>query len=474
MTMISTIEGTGPAAWYGQYIWSLEGPPKVATWRCQRIGRGYLASHPDLPVIPVSIEGQRDGALVGWPVLNGDFLTDISCASLEDFEKSLEEFGGRWLYIGNDRVITDPFASQPCVYRPERGQLASSVNLISTEAERDDDLVSVIVAATVDFFYPFGLTNRKGVRRLLANQQLCVPSFCVRRWNAFPEFEMSLQEAASEIAKLAALSTKPFHEQFGVVVPLTAGFDSRMLLACLRDFVGEAAVLTIISHTRTSEIDVDLALAMAKRLRLPHTLHPKQESKAAILEWDKQTGRPTGGAVRKGNMLEPPFRNRSFLSGFGGEHAKAYYLGARGAENRALDVAQCLELLRLPRHARIEAAAEEWLAELPPLVPDLEREYLYIEQKTGSWGSPQVFMPPRAAPRVFSFNHRRIIGAMLAPDVEDRQAVNLHREVIRQEWPELLEWPFNDFVGWKASREFVLKNVRHYSGKVMRIWANPK
>lgn len=457
------VGGTNLANWFGQYIWSFDEPVSAVGWNCQKVGQGHLAYHPELPVTPVRIDGRPSGALIGWPVLDGAFPTSIESNSFDDFKETLENFGGRWLYIGNDRVITDPFASQPCVYREQTGELASSVNLLSNVADQDDELVSLIAAADNDFFYPFGLTNRRGVRRLLANQELLLPSFSTRRWNKLPTFTGTLQEAAREISSVAALTTEPFHKKFGIVIPLTAGFDSRMLLACLRTYVGEAVLLTNVSHTRTSEIDVDLARAVAKRLNLPHTLHPKQESDAAIAAWDEQTGRPTGGGVRKGNMLEPPFGDRSYLSGFGGEHAKAYYVRPDDSGKRGLSLSDSLTLLRVPRHPLIEAVAEQWLAELPSADLALQKEYLYIEQKTGSWGAPQVLMPQRSAPRMFSFNHRRIIGAMLSASIEDRRAVNVHREVIRQSWPELLNWPFNDFVGWKAKREFVTKNIRYYT-----------
>jgi hypothetical protein len=88
--------------------------------------------------------------------------------------------------------------------------------------------------------------------------------------------------------------------------------------------------------------------------------------------------------------------------------------------------------------------AEQWLAGLQGFDAFALIDLNYLESAIAPWAGPWAyseFFDPGFT--LFPMCHRDIIDVFLALPEHERRANSLQREIIRQQWPELLRWPFN-------------------------------
>ena len=123
--------------------------------------------------------------------------------------------------------------------------------------------------------YPLGLTPRDGVERVLPNHFLDLSDWTlVRRWPTAPlVFDadpVTVQHMVGEVTRRAIAALARDHV---LQSPLTAGRDSRALLACAR---GMADRMTLFTAELPRELvgwrDVTVATAIARRFGLRHVV----------------------------------------------------------------------------------------------------------------------------------------------------------------------------------------------------------
>ena len=96
------------------------------------------------------------------------------------------------------------------------------------------------------------------------------------------------------------------------------------------------------------------------------------------------------------------------------------------------------------QHPVALAQLDRWMQEAPTdnSLDLLDR--FYVEQRLGCWGSlishaeyygPGFWVGP--------MDHREIVLLMMSLPERDRREGTLLKEIMRQQWPGLLDWPFN-------------------------------
>ncbi len=117
--------------------------------------------------------------------------------------------------------------------------------------------------------------------------------------------------------------------------------------------------------------------------------------------------------------------------------------------------------MKAPVLPAVLAAGEAWLSS----VPDEDRlrtiDHLYLEQRLGCWASPTLLSGTGPRPTRYPLNRRDVVDAFLSPPVTDKLNGTIIEAVIRQGWPELLEVPFNEPVGWHRFRRNVTRMVEN-------------
>ena len=467
-----------------QFVLSEEAIDVPPDWRVQRCGRWLLHHHEELPVVELTGATKR-GWLVGWPILG----TSICEAELsvgnngwDHVESALYRLGGCWLSVvvghAGERLYVDPVGSMPCVFALDRKLLASSTTALMAggAAEvKDVDLERLLDVWHTDLWYPFGLTLLRNARRLLPNHYLDLGAWSAARlWPPAGSLQTrSREDVVAIVLSAVRRQIQAVASKDELYLPLTAGRDSRMLLACARAVSNRVRAHTIRLPGTGGQIDAQIAPRVARRAAVRHELLEHVEAGAEELElFQYRVGYCVAGqvwrTVRTRRQLEA---RRLSLAGMGGEIARAYYWRPSDVDAVALTPEDILDRMHMPRHPSLVSSAAEWLSGLPfPTVQRLQSlDLLYMEQRLGCWAAPQRLGLAECPIGISPMNHREVIKAMLSLDPEHKRVGRLQEDITRLAWPELLRLPYNAPTPWMRGRRLLVtvgRRGRRFLGKV--------
>jgi hypothetical protein len=424
-----------------------------------------LASHPNLPVVDILGDaGSVKGWILGYPITPNEELASgylrVDSHLFEDAGSAISEFvhglSGRFVVVFLDydlkRFYLDSGGSLATVYAVDRPAVASTISLMEeTPHDWDSDLQRLLGMPERDSWYPSGLTPRKSVRRLLPNHYLDLETWKpVRHWPTESHFTVreDFSAAVADVVKLIKKNIHAVAKRYPLQLSLTAGRDSRMLLAC------SAAVLNRIKFQTgvwvPSGIDCSIGRRLSRRFNLNHvTLGVELASPEELEDWQFKTGRCVSGEIWR---IHPTSRkmdlHRAFLPGCAGEVGRAYYWREGDESLSGLTPEEILRRTKLPAAGKVLEATGEWLSEIAHLPVTAILDLTYIEQRLGCWAGPlQYGQDGLHALRLFPLNDRRIFDHILRMPTEPRRNQMLAWEICRQEWPELLDLPFNQLTG---------------------------
>ena len=466
----NSVSPHGPEDLIGQFILCRTRDTVPEGWTCRDRGPWVLGTHPSLPVVDIrDSDGESAGWLLGYlvDVAQGKMVTrDIECdmrVSDADapakFESILYEYGGRFAAVslidGAERFYLDPSGSLAAVFCQAQQIAASTTTLVPRTDECGDntELIRMMGIPERTNWYPFGLTPRHGVDRLLPNHYLDLSSWqTVRHW---PTGEitasMDVQSAAGEIAPILKNTISAVARAYPLHMPLTAGRDSRMLLACAREHL-ERTVFFTYDLGQAKKPDAQVARKLARRFGLNHVIvrfaEPGREELSLGLY---RTGGSVGGLDAQLFRVYEQFESqRALLSGQAGDVVRACYWRDRFTESSVLTPADLLKEIQVTVSPESRDRAGQWLDALPIDNPLIALDMLYIEQRLGCWAGPRDYGHVDNVLSLYPFSHRRVFQAMLSLSPQAKQTKALEGELIRSQWPELLELPFNAPLGLRG------------------------
>jgi hypothetical protein len=454
-----------PARWprHSFRDWTLATHPSL-TVRALAAGdgtpRGWLAGH--------AFDGaQPAGTTVALPVEAGP-------AAAED---ALYRLGGRWVALADlgdgPSFHLDATGSMAAVYGLEAELVASTPWLVLGDryhADLDRTLMAQVEAGAPGWgpTYYGGTTAHRAVRRLLPNHRLDLQAWSPRRhWPPRPvETDADPLPTAQAIAAAIEGSVAAATRIGGIHLSVTAGYDSRLVLACSRAHLTQARLYT--TARSRHEVDASVARAMRRRLRLDVAILPVVSAGAAEVEaWRTETGHCVGGAIAGIHpslaRLDP---RRLTLPGLCGEIGRCTS-HADGDGDRVPSARELLERWGIPPLAAFLAGLEGWLAELEGQPAAAVRDLFHVEQQLGCWVGPQQYGTVAWSDVVLPMSQRAVIEAMLRLPVDYRRRQRLVLDVCAARWPELLQFPFNDLAG----REALERSLRLQARRARRLAA---
>lgn len=435
---------------------------------------GWRLGTCELPVVDLRTQ---DGDVLGWclgyPVLDGVLTSDeITVGTSETarvewpaVDALYERLAGRFLLVvlatEEPTVVLDAYGSLAAVYSADERVVASTATLI--EAEWDTGLAAVSGFPEQGTWLPFGLTLRQGVRRLQANHALDL-----RRWRTWRHWLPVPASVDSSPAELAVVVHEHIRSSIGAVaarnpleLSLTAGRDSRILLACARDFLERTTLFTLVPD-EVDTVDAHLAGRLAGRFDLPHEVLPVVPADPGQLsDWLSSTGHAVGGELWRGHRsllrLDP---GRALLPGTAGEVGRAHTYRPGDPVEGDVSPQTLLERLRLPAHELYLEHAEAWLGDLPDLPYESTLELAYVEQRLSCWAAPGHYGNQVSRFELAPFASRPLFRAMLGLPLRYRHREQLTTDILRMAWPELLDLPFNRFTGLRGTARATASRVR--------------
>lgn len=465
----------------GQFILSRADVPAPQGWLSDSIGPWVLKRHRSLPAMRLTgRDGGDAGWILGYPIdregeMRADGSTvrvpwagDGSDVAVEDF---VYGFGGRFLAAfvgeGRKRLYLDSTGSLSVVYCAHQEIAASTPNLIPYDERtgNNEHLIRDLGIPHTNAKYPLELTPRFNVLRLIPNHYLDLEGWATaRHW---PKGSLadngSVESAAATVAEITKRQISAVVSRYPTYLRMTAGGDSRMLLACAKGVKDRLELFTVPLQDDGAFLDVAVARRIAGRFGIPH-LVPKVEksSRKDLDDFMERIGYGTGElrgwqGVTMFRRANPAYAQ---LDGAVGALDRGGFYRDRDTRTSEITPERLMTHCQGPATERTLPPLRRWLETAPALDTYQLLDLFFVEQLLGCWsgvlpyaeGDDPGFI-------IYPMCHREIVMAMMTLPTEYRlygyRVCEKHHsgpppfmvEIIRREWPELLEWPFNTRFG---------------------------
>jgi len=393
-------------------------------------------------------------------VVTSEFAVDPG-VDADGFERSIHSLAGRfaavWLGRGGTRVFLDASGSLGVVYCAEQ-EIAASTAFLVPYQDASDDRLALVNEPTPYPYDPhlyFGLTVRHSVDWLLPNHYLDLESWRTVRYWPIGESESTddVEDVLETVVNRVRESVRALVESGPVQMSLTAGNDTRALLACSKEFLDEIEFVTLAFPDRIGRTDVNVARQMASALGLRHRVIRGRASFEDIDRVLYRTGcvaaldsRCQQGARMMANLDS----KRPYLSASMAEVARQPSYRTWDPEPQPQDIERLLAWENQPAWPELIERGRRWLDDLPVRSAAGIIDFVDFEQRYGGWtGYLPYAYPEGSACTVYPFSDWRVFEAVLRLPFEYRLGNRFTPDIVVREWPELAAFPINQArVGW--------------------------
>jgi hypothetical protein len=297
-----------------------------------------------------------------------------------------------------------------------------------------------------EYWWPGTSSHYGETARLLPNHYLDLQTGRAHRFWPRDERRICRTDTAVEgiSLQLAGMLQAAAH-RFDLAIALSAGWDSRLLLAASRQVAGQVRYYTAKRPDMDwRHMDVDIPLRLAKRLGLRHDIIEHGTEVTPEFEKLFNHNAPFAHSMRLAALQSEYhyFRGReTAVTGNVSEVARCYY-----PRPDSPAVAEYLMAATGMHHEFANRQFGRWLDALQDPLDYEIQDLFYWEQKSGSWFAQNCLEFDSAWQDVFiPFNSRRLLREMLEVDAQARQTPDytLYRELMLTLWPEVLAEPIN-------------------------------
>lgn len=397
-----------------------------------------------------------DVVVPNGPTIRKWLMETVSKQLTEIFRRS-QELTGRYVIIHSTEdsttIIPDAIANKSLYYHTDSCLITSSLKLLadSVNIELAENSAVTSFMNTSQFkdnesAFVGNKTVFENLRCVLPNHVLDATEMEVSRR---PLFVPDIQRPPAEyIADHISGAMKSFNDNYRLLTPITAGRDTRMLLACSRDIIQDITWYTFSDWGKGEHPDVKIPKRIATEQDFDYSIHhPRSlddDFRAAFddyLCWTRYLPKTRHIQFFYNNF---DVNKDLYVSGNGPVYKMNYVMPENG-ENL---VDHFCNELQYPDSEFVRKEIKEWL----PGAVEYAKEYnlspanlLYWEQRMGRWGA--------LAPRETDFALRGVsplvnYDLLLTGLHVERSRVSppeydLINSVIETKWPELLKYTYN-------------------------------
>jgi len=451
-----------------------------------------LTVHPDLPVCQVKQEN-KSITLLGYvldpynpqyydlDILN--VLLNKFC--LQDNLKSLIQhtytYGGRWILIVDDGTETILFNDATgyrqvfytdLSYRRElwcASQPGTIAEVLGLQPDREAlefiDLKKYKHWGKKEYIFPGKCSLFKEIKRLLPNYYL---DFRIgsshRYWPDRYLGNISLEECVSRSSDILRGLIKSAFNRFELALSITAGRDTRLLLAVCREISDSLYIFTnIYWQLDEKSADIMIPSLLLSRLGLRHNIikcPTKMDHEFAEIYYrNVSAAHHVYGPIAQG-MYEHYPQNMICMKGNAIPIVKSNY--PKISNRKEVDVRILAKLHRVENSPFANRHYAEWLSDTSEIYNVNIFDLFQWEIKEGSWQAMSQLEMDIAQEVFVPFNCRSLLVDMLSVDEIHRRApeYELHKTMIANLWPELLEVAINPQQKKKSAIARGIKRVK--------------
>ena len=290
-------------------------------------------------------------------------------------------------------------------------------------------------------------TRFKNLYQLVSNHSLNIKNNSTER--VFPRKkrkEISQEIAGKKLIKIFNHLTLLIEKRHTVYASLTAGYDSRLLMAATKNIADKVKYYTFkLPNKKEDYIDYTLPKNITSDLGLNYSFVrikelPNKTKEQILNSYDYPKMRP----FEQYRSIFPKNKKENILLvGFVSEVAKNYLERVNVKDGK--DVVRAVHL---PDNNYLENYYQNWLNKNQSLILDFNYEildFIHWEQDITNFAGQNTYYAHHYV-RLFSiFNSREILKIMLSVPKEKRDGKSpiFFKYLIKKMWPELMNYPFN-------------------------------
>jgi len=456
-----------PAPHRSQFLLAPEIPGRFASWaRIAIPGAGVLATHPDLPTATAR-RGDRSVTILG-------FLLDPNDPRARD-QDIAEQIVARMDAPADAHALTAPYAGRFVLFASRGAQTQISHDAAGFRAvchgRRSDGalvaaseprLAAELADARLDeaaqaflesaafrklwgrHWWPAPTTPYLGVHRLPPNFALDLQSgAALRHWPSSALDSRPLGDTVKFAADTLRGILRAAAERFPLTLFITAGWDSRLVLAACREVADRISCIAI-DYPGGEKRDVEVAIDLLRRLGVEHSVvHASREASADFLRvYQQHASLAHEPAAAIAEAVFPRLQGqRVGMTGHLSEVLKGFYARPRFL-NAPLSGETLAWMTSMAGSGYAEAAFARWAADLPS-----ERfldpiDLLYWEQNAGSQQATWMLEWDLVwRDCLVPLDCRALLEKLLGVPYRHRRIGELHRRLMVELWPEVLQLP---------------------------------
>jgi hypothetical protein len=456
-----------------QFLLSRIAIASFSNWNRLSLAKGYvLYSHPDLEITFKEKSGVGI-ALLGYlfdpadpkkgnaEILNG-LLEDSG--TFEAFLESIKGYAGRYVFIYMNRdelhVMHDPLGLREVYYCASVNRIicGSQPNLIKKYA---DPAIDVTADPSIRDFYEKDMkkirmgrlwvgdeTYYEGIKHLLPNHYLKTRELrALRYWPRQNLEAVGLDEAVQRSCSFLRGTLLAASHRNDLMMAVTGGTDSRTLLAASRE-IRDRIYFFINKHRIMDDNhpDIRIPATMFQRIQTPFHIHSVEgdvddEFRNIFLNNTFLSQERLLPAIY--NIYYKQHSHRMNILGVG-EIGRTFY----GEEPQELDGYFLARSLKYKNSVYAVAQCQQWLDRTRPFAQKFGVNIMTLllwEQLLGNWGVVGNSESDIAIEEFDPYNCHYLYETMLGVDKKYAKYGEsiLFREMIKNMWPELLEFPIN-------------------------------
>lgn len=426
-------------------------------WESVKIKEDLYLSHcPGLSVGKIKDLNGEDWHLLGIAIQTdkekADPLTEIGSSLTNDVKESYKSWTGRWVLIGNNEIHIDCSGSLGCFYTKinEDRWISSSLSILQEIGKLIPRPETLKYEVGIEW-YPLPMSRFEGVYKLLPSQFLNLKTFNPQQ-RALPKpiSGLSYNEILVKITeklKFSLLNVSNSGKR--IFLPLTAGHDSRLLLAAVR-YAGIKVETVTTAYQKIAYSDFSLPFKLSKAAGYSHKYIRKSRfSKDNEELYNYHNARNTDHIHKiwfSHGQYDFFKKNDLILRGGIFEVARCFYWKKMDLNLSIESIFKAWRRVKYDHdsfHVRALTEWVKWVKQTPTEGLDW-RDRFYLEQRVAGWlSSGEQALDITDTDRLHIINSHDLISLLLSIPVEKRRTSEHHVDLINKMFPGLLLYPFN-------------------------------
>jgi hypothetical protein len=475
-----------------QFILTNEVIDELGNWQHLLIKNWHLYVHPDLEITSNERTSRRI-VLLGYmfdpfnpekgnEAILQDIVSMVSC--FDDLISAIKVMAGSYVIFYEDQesvmLIHDPLGIREIYYCTGKNRVicGSQPNLLNKYSM--PELGLTMDKAIHKFVYhdmPLVRTGRlwvgdetffRDIKHLLPNHCLDVNALTPRRyWPNKRLGDLNAKIAVKLACEYLRGVMKGVTLRYKVMMAVTAGYDSRSLLAGAREVLDQVYLfINRESYLNDESADIWVPRKMLDQVKIPFHVHSVEgEVDKDFREIFKSN---VFGATDRTlptiyNVYYKKHQDKVNILGVG-EIGREYY----GKRPRRLDGYYLARCLKFRNSVYASEQCEKWLQEADGPAKEYNVDIMKLllwEMLLGKWGANANSESDIAIEEFDPYDSHYIYEILIAGSQGKRE---LFREMINEMWPELLEFPINppesiaDWVKYQLGRLGAFQDLRRF------------